>query len=68
MGSALTVSFGHSSNTPVTILVGIATLFLAWKIPNMLLSNVLRASHHGTNQQWSGLVESVTETAALIAA
>jgi hypothetical protein len=68
MGSALTVSFGHASDTPVTILVGIAALFLAWKIPGMMLSNVLRAGHQGTNQQWSGLIETVTETAALIAA
>jgi hypothetical protein len=68
MGSALTVSFGHASDTPVTILVGIAALFLAWKIPGMMLSNVLRAGHQGTNQQWSGLIERVTETAALITA
>ncbi len=44
LGSALIVSFGHASNTPVVILVGIATVYAAFKLPGMLLSNVLRTT------------------------
>ena len=44
MGSAFVASFGHASASPITILVGIAALFLAGKLPDMLLSNVLRTS------------------------
>jgi hypothetical protein len=42
MGSALVASFGHASATPVTILVGIAALYLAFRIPGMLYGAVLR--------------------------
>jgi hypothetical protein len=42
MGSALVASFGHASATPVTILVGIASLYLAFRLPGMLYGAVLR--------------------------
>lgn len=42
LGSALVASFGHASATPVTILVGIASLYLAFRLPGMLYGAVLR--------------------------
>jgi hypothetical protein len=42
IGSALISSFGHASLTPITILVGIASLYLAFRLPGMLYGAVLR--------------------------
>ncbi len=44
LGSALIVSFGTASTTPIIILVGIATTYIAFRLPHMLLSGALRAS------------------------
>ncbi|MBA2392822.1 MAG: hypothetical protein H0V70_08750 [Ktedonobacteraceae bacterium] len=74
LGAALTASFGHSSISPVSILVGIAALFLAGKIPDLLLSNVMRARilSQGTadefGQQVVGAAQTGAEMVALIAA
>jgi len=42
VGSALVASFGHANSTPVAILVGIASLYLAFRLPGMLYGAVLR--------------------------
>lgn len=42
-GSSLIASFGHASQTPITILVGGGALYLAFKIPGMLFGAVLRS-------------------------
>jgi len=68
MGSALVASFGHSSLTVVTILVGVAALFLAFKIPGMLLTNVLQASTGGNRTMTSTLVNAVTSFAEYLGA
>ena len=74
LGAALTASFGHSSLSPVSILVGIAALFLAGRIPDLLLSNIMRArvlSQDTANtfgQHVAGIAQSGAEMAALIAA
>jgi hypothetical protein len=44
LGSALIVSFGPASTTPIIILVGIATTYIAFRLPHMLLSGALRTS------------------------
>jgi hypothetical protein len=44
LGSALIVSFGTASTTPIIILVGIATTYIAFRLPHMLLSGALRTS------------------------
>jgi hypothetical protein len=44
LGAALLVSFGPASNTPVVVLVGIASMYIAFKLPRMLLSGALQAS------------------------
>jgi hypothetical protein len=48
-GSALVSSFGHGSTTPISILVGIATLYLAFKIPGMLYGAMLRPVESGSS-------------------
>ena len=74
LGAALTASFGHSSLSPVSILVGIAALFLAGKIPDMLLSNIMRVRvlSQGTadefGQQAAGTAQTGAEMAALLVA
>ena len=74
LGAALTASFGHSSLSPVSILVGIAALFLAGKIPDMLLSNIMRVRvlSQGTvdefGQQAVGTAQTGAEMAALLVA
>lgn len=42
IGSALVASFGHASATPISLLVGGAALYLAFKIPGMLYGTLLR--------------------------
>ena len=74
LGGALISSFGHSSTSPITILVGIAALFLAEKIPDLLLSSILRARILSSNsasemtQNVVNVVQTGAEMAALIAA
>ena len=74
LGAALIGSFGHSSISPISILVGIAALFLAGKIPDLLLSSVIRArvmSYESANEMTQNVVNAVqtgAETAALIVA
>ena len=74
LGGALIGSFGHSSSSPITILVGIAALFLAEKIPDLLLSSILRSrilSSNSANEMTQNVVNVVqtgAEMAALIAA
>ncbi|MBA2393995.1 MAG: hypothetical protein H0V70_14800 [Ktedonobacteraceae bacterium] len=72
MGAALIGSFGHSSISPISILVGIAALFLAGKIPDLLLSSVIRArvtNAQSANDMTQGIVNGAqtgAEMAALI--
>jgi hypothetical protein len=70
LGAALTASFGHSSLSPVSILVGIAALFLAGKIPDMLLSNIMRVRvlSQGTADEFGQQVASTAQTGAEMAA
>lgn len=68
MGSALIASFGHSSLTVVTILVGLAALFLAFKIPGMLLTNVLQASTGGSRTASHTLINAATSLAEYLGA
>jgi hypothetical protein len=74
LGAALIGSFGHSSISPVSILVGIAALFLAGKIPDLLLSSVIRArvmSYESVSEMTQNVVnvaQTSAETAALIVA
>ena len=48
-GSALIAGFGHSSNTPITMLVGLGTVYLAFKLPGMLYGAVLRPIESGSS-------------------
>jgi hypothetical protein len=48
-GSALIAGFGHSSLTPITMLVGLGTVYLAFKIPGMLYGAVLRPIENGSS-------------------
>jgi hypothetical protein len=64
MGSALVASFGHASQTPITILVGLASLYLAFKIPGMLMGAVLRA----VESAGSGAADTAGRLAMLLAA
>ncbi|MBV9257683.1 MAG: hypothetical protein JO215_06665, partial [Ktedonobacteraceae bacterium] len=74
MGAAFVASFGHSSISPVSILVGIAALFLAGKVPDMLLSNVMRVRVLNAStvdefgQQIASVVQTGAEMAAIVAA
>ena len=74
VGAALIGSFGESSGSPISILVGIAALFLAWKIPDLLLSSVIRSrilssdSASEMTQNVVNVVQTGAEMAALIAA
>ena len=68
LGSVLISSFGHATYTVISVLVGIATLYIALKLPNMLLSNVLRASVGSVHRDAGRAVQSVSEVVALAAA
>lgn len=74
LGAALIGSFGHASLSPISILVGIAALFLAWKIPDLLLSSVIRSrvlsseSAHEMTQNVVNVVQTGAEMVALVAA
>jgi hypothetical protein len=74
LGAALIGSFGHASLSPISILVGIAALFLAWKIPDLLLSSVIRfralssESAHEMTQNVVNVVQTGAEMVALAAA
>jgi hypothetical protein len=62
MGSAFIGGFLRASWTPVTMLAGITTLFVALKLPGLLLTNVLRASVSSVSQhaaQFAGMVSRV---------
>lgn len=51
---------GHasiSSQTPVTLFLGLATLYVAFKIPGMLFSNAVRASIGSVNRDAGRLVK-----------
>jgi hypothetical protein len=74
LGAALVGSFGSSSLSPVSMLVGIAALFLAWKIPDLLLSSVIRSrilSTESANEMTQNVMSAAQkgiEMAALIVA
>ena len=68
LGSALIASFGHGTITPISILVGIATLFLAGKIPDLLLTNVMRAMGSRTTSQFGHQILDVAQTGTEMAA
>jgi hypothetical protein len=67
LGSVLISSFGHSTYTVVSILVGIATLYIAFKLPTMLLSHVLHASVGSVHRDAGRAAQSVAEVTALAA-
>lgn len=48
-GSALIAGFGHGSDTPISMLVGLGTVYLAFKIPGMLYGAVLRPIENGSS-------------------
>ena len=68
LGSALIASFGHATITPISILVGIAALFLAGRIPDMLLTNVMRAMGSRTANQFGHQILDVAQTGVEMAA
>jgi hypothetical protein len=74
LGAALIASFGVSTSSPVVPLVSIATIFLAWKIPDLLLSSVIRSrllsseSAHEMTQNVVNGVQTGAEMVALVAA
>lgn len=69
LGSALMASFGHANSNPVTILVGIAAIFLAGKLPDMLLVNVLRTNNaQQASDAGNATIKKGAEMAAIIAA
>jgi hypothetical protein len=41
LGSALVASFGHATLSPITLLVGLSTLYLAWRLPTLLSRPIL---------------------------
>ncbi len=49
-GSALISGFGHSSATPLTLLVGIAALYLAFRLPGMLSHALLHPLQEAGSQ------------------
>jgi len=63
LGSTLIGSFGHSSFSAVGLLVGVAAMYLAFKLPGMLLSNVLGSSVGAVNSQAMGAMRSAGEFA-----
>jgi hypothetical protein len=68
LGSVLISSFGHATSSVISILVGIATLYIALKLPNMLLSNVLQASVGSVHRDGGRAAQSVADVATLAAA
>jgi len=48
-GSALIAGFGHGSDTPITMLVGLGAVYLAFKLPGMLYGAVLRPIENGSS-------------------
>jgi hypothetical protein len=68
LGSVLISSFGHATYSVISILVGIATLYVAFKLPGMLLSNVVRASVGEVHRDIGRAVQTVAESAVLKAA
>jgi hypothetical protein len=41
IGSALIAGFGRATASPISLLVGLATLYLAWRIPTLLSRPIL---------------------------
>ncbi len=68
LGTALMVSFGTASTTPVVILVGIATMYIAFKLPTMLLSGALRASVGSAHRDASTALTGIASLAGFIGA
>jgi hypothetical protein len=68
LGSVLISSFGHATYSFVSILVGIATLYIAFKLPSMLLSHVLQASVGAVHRDAGRAARSAAEYAAFLAA
>ncbi|GCE12520.1 hypothetical protein KTT_23790 [Tengunoibacter tsumagoiensis] len=68
MGSALIGSFGHASMTIMSLLIGIAALYVAFKVPNMLLSSVVKSTMGEVHRDFGNTIRSVAETALLMAA
>lgn len=68
LGSAFIAGFGHASATPVTIFLGIATLYLAFKWPSMLFSQALRQSAGVVHRDIIQVARTITSEAALAAA
>ncbi|WP_161977897.1 hypothetical protein [Dictyobacter kobayashii] len=65
LGTVLITSFGHATYSVISILVGIATLYIAFKLPGMLLSNVLRASVGDVHRDIGRAAQAVAEQAIL---
>jgi hypothetical protein len=66
LGATFTASFGHSSLSPVSMLVGVAALFLAWRIPDLLLSSIMRVRilSQGTANEFAGQATGLAQMGA----
>lgn len=65
LGGALVAGFGSTSLTPVSLLVGFAALYLAFKVPGMLLSRAVQHSIGAVNRDAITTVKTVGEIAAI---
>ncbi|GER88950.1 hypothetical protein KDW_31120 [Dictyobacter vulcani] len=68
LGSTLIASFGHASYSVISMLVGIATLYIAFKLPGMMLSNVVRHSVGEVHRDAGRAIQTVAEFAVFKAA
>jgi hypothetical protein len=64
VGGALVGSFGPAATSPITILVGLAALYLTFKIPGMLYGSVLKS----IESAGSGLADAGARLAMILAA
>lgn len=69
IGAGLIASFGHDRIAPLTIVMGIAILLIAGRVPDMLISNVIHAHvMTGGSQDVMQTAQAGVETAVMMAA
>jgi len=68
LGSTLISSFGHATPSVIPILVGIATLYIAFKLPGMMLSSVVRESVGNVHRDAGRAMQTISEFLVLKAA
>lgn len=68
LGAAFVASFGHVSLSPITLLVGLAALYLCFKIPTMLLSRAVSASVGSVHRDASSLGQHIAMVQGFLAA